>query len=141
MKSIVRSLVAASVCGLFALVNQTAHAQTKPAAPAAPGAPKKAHRPGRMEMMMKALNVTPAQEAKLKDVQKASGAKRKAINDALLTADGRKAQLKALDATTMTQMAAILTPAQQAKYMQLMAADRAARAKKAAASAAAPPKP
>ncbi len=140
MKRLVRSLALAAVCGLVMAATPAAHAQGKPAAPAAAAAPpKKPRRPSMLETMTKVLGLSPAQQTQLKAVYKAHGDKKKSIDNALLTADGRKSQMKALDEATNTQMAAILTPAQRAKYAQFEAERRAARASAAAAAAAKKP--
>ena len=69
--------------------------------------------------LAKELNLTEDQKPKFQEIIKARGRKRKALReDASLTPEERKAKVKAIQEDTTTQMKALLTPEQFAKWQE-----------------------
>ncbi len=62
------------------------------------------------------LNLTPEQEAKMKEINQAFAVKKKQIMDEKLTDEARKAKIKALKEERRTQVKAVLTPEQYEKF-------------------------
>lgn len=114
-----------SLCG--GLLTSSVHA--------APGANGKAGKNGKDGMrgggmrMMKELNLTDAQKAKLKPIMEAQRDQMKAMReDTTLDGKAKKAKMKAMRASMEKQVNAILTPDQQKKMADMKAKMKAERA-------------
>jgi Spy/CpxP family protein refolding chaperone len=76
-----------------------------------------------MDKLTKALNLTPDQVSKIQAIHEDAKTQMQAIvADKSLTADARKAKLTELRESTRSQIMAVLTPDQQAKWKELAAA-------------------
>lgn len=74
----------------------------------------------RGEKFAKELNLTPDQQADLKQIREGSRQQFQAIkNDSSLTADRKKAKMKELRKSTREQMMSKLNPDQQAKFKEM----------------------
>ncbi len=100
---------------------QTTTPQTEAAKPT--GTEKKHHKGhGNKKAMMKELNMTDDQKAKMKEMKEANKAKKEAIiNDSKLTEDQKKQQLKDLHKAGAKDMQGVLTDEQKAKMKEMKA--------------------
>lgn len=82
--------------------------------------------PAYMDQLTKALNLTPDQVSKIQAIhQNAKVQKDAVVADKSLTVDARRAKLMELHKSMQSQVMAVLTPDQQAKYTTFMAQRRA----------------
>jgi len=112
---------------------------------AAPGAPDGANKSaakaggrgnanGRMQRLIAELNLTSAQQAKMKKVQDSSRAKMKALRaETGLTPEQMKTKRTAIRTATRKEMEAILTPEQKKKWAEMRKKERAERRESGAA--------
>lgn len=126
-----------AVLGVFGYTAVSAYAQQAPTAgaPTAPaaGAPKAGgKRPNVQAALLKELNLTADQKAKIKTISDKAKADRKAIrDDAKLTDAQKKDKAKEIGKEATKAIREVLTPEQQAKFEEGMKKARAKGAGKA----------
>jgi protein CpxP len=100
----------------------------RPGAPGAPGGQRGGQRGGRTAKLLKELNLTADQQAKIKKIQDESRAKFKAIqDDKTLTDDKKKAKFQEAMKGNRTKLEAVLTADQKKKFEAKMAEMRKSR--------------
>ena len=109
-------LVAALAAGVLIAGGSSLRAQdatnTPPAGEHAPGMKGRAN--------LKALNLTDDQKPKVEAIMKGAQEKRKALReDTSLTSEEKKDKAKAIQEETSTQLKAVLTPEQFAKWQEM----------------------
>lgn len=118
MKSTKTILVAALAVGALIACSSSLLAQDAPKTPPA-GQNSPGMRGGRPDIA-KMLDLTDAQKPKVEAIMKGSMEKRKALReDTALTPEDRKAKMKTIQEDTATQMKAVLTPEQFAKFEKM----------------------
>jgi len=135
---ITKKLLTALLCGASILLVQTCQAQSPDASPATSGTAQHPldrfgnRKPGeRLERLTEALSLTPDQQAKIKAIFLASRPQAKAAkeNNTISERD-RRLQLRAIREADGTQIRAILTPEQQAKWDAMQQNRKAGHAEK-----------
>ncbi len=130
MKRCIKLPVAALLCGLLGLTGPIANAQSNGAnAPTGTQQTVGQKHPGghKLAQLAAALGLSDSQKGQIKTLLKNAKEQRKAIRaNAQLSAADKKAKLKALGKSTRSQVAAILTPEQKAKWRQMHKGNRAA---------------
>jgi Spy/CpxP family protein refolding chaperone len=131
--SSLRTILAVACAAAFAVATQSAFAQTPDAAPdkagkheghegkrggRGPGGPPDAGK--HLEKLTQELSLTADQQAKIKPILEAADARRKEIWDnAALSEDDKRAQMKAAHEGVQAQLNGVLTAEQQAKLETL----------------------
>ncbi len=123
-----RSLIAAAIAAsAFISVASPLFAQA-PITPGTPAAQAGGHGHGKL---MKELDLTPAEKAKIKPIILAQRSQMEAIrSNSALSEKQKRQQMKELHESTMSQIRADLTPAQQKELDEFIAQQKAARLSK-----------
>ena len=123
MKSTKTMLVAALAVSALLACSSSLRAEDAPSTPPAGAPPAGQNGPGMKggrPDIAKALDLTDEQKPKVEAIMKSSMEKRKALReDTALTPEDRKAKMKTIQEETATQMKAVLTPEQFAKFEKM----------------------
>ena len=120
MKSTKTMLIAALATGAMLACGSLRAADTNTPAGGPPAGERGPGMRGARPDLAKALDLTAEQKPKVDAIQKGANEKRKALReDTALSQEDRRAKIKAIQEDTTTQMKAVLTPEQFAKYEKL----------------------